>query len=73
MVKYTHLLYQSLNRQTGCIFGREAKWHHSKRLPPKSYIKRLSMPDLDSFCTFLNEACISTQTSKMPGRTICGL
>ncbi|KAL4610507.1 hypothetical protein ACB092_08G055300 [Castanea dentata] len=81
----TSSLNESLNRYTELFersFGREAKWHHSKSLkltnevkvpssghPPKSFIRRLSLPDLDSLCTFLNEASGNAQTLVMPGRT----
>lgn len=84
-MRRTSSLNESLDRYTELFertFGREAKWHHSKSLkltnevkdpssghPPSSLIRRLSLPDLDSLCTFLNEASSSAQSSEMPGRT----
>lgn len=63
-------------------FGREAKWLQSKSLkltneskfpsggrPPKSVRRRLSLPDLDSFTSFLNELSIDALSTEMKART----
>lgn len=79
--KEYHLKSKSVDRYTelfGRSFGREAKWLHSKSLKltneskiplsgraPKSFRRRLSLPDLDSLCSFLNESSSDALSSEM--------
>jgi hypothetical protein len=79
-IQRTSSLNESLDRYTELFersYGREVKWLQSKSLKltneskipssgraPKSF-RRLSLPDLDSFCSFLNEASTDALSSEM--------
>lgn len=80
-IQRTSSLNESLDRYTELFersYGREAKWLQSKSLKltneskipssgraPMSFRRRLSLPDLDSFCSFLNEASTDALSSEM--------
>lgn len=84
-IQRTSSLNESLDRYTELFertFGGGAKWHHSKSLKltnegkvpssgfaSKSFKRRLSLPDLDSFCSSLNDPYRDSLSSVMPIRT----
>ncbi|XP_040992546.1 LOW QUALITY PROTEIN: uncharacterized protein LOC121239366 [Juglans microcarpa x Juglans regia] len=84
-IQRTSSLNESLDRYTELFertFGQGAKWHHSKSLKltdegkvpssgfaSKSFKRRLSLPDLDYFCSSLNDPSRDSLSSVMPIRT----
>jgi hypothetical protein len=69
--RYTELFERSFGGETKSLHSKSLKLTNESKIPssgsaPKHFRRRLSLPELDAFCSFLNEAPSDALSSEMP-------